>query len=60
VLEMKKIFNIPTYILYIFVVILIISANNNKFMSTPYILEMGVGFLIIVIMFVKLLRDMNK
>lgn len=57
---MKKIFNIPTYILYIFVVILIISANNNKFMSTPYIREMGVGFLIIVIMFVKLLRDMNK
>lgn len=57
---MKKIFNIPTYILYIFVVILIISANNNKFMSKPYILEMGVGFLIIVIMFVKLLRDMNK
>jgi hypothetical protein len=29
-------------------------------MSTPYILEMGVGFLIIVFMFVKLLRDMNK
>ena len=29
-------------------------------MSTPYILEMGVGFLIIVIMFMKLLRDMNK
>ena len=29
-------------------------------MSKPYILEMGVGFLIIVIMFVKLLRDMNK
>jgi hypothetical protein len=57
---MKKILNIPTYILYIFVVILIISANNNKFMSTPYILEMGVGFLIIVFMFVKLLRDMNK
>lgn len=57
---MKKIFNIPTNILYIFVVILIISANNNKFMSKPYILEMGVGFLIIVFMFVKLLRDMNK